>query len=228
MKVLCVSRRVRVRAVRALVLMASIGWCAQGLAADAEARGRIAAERAQARADFVAQERDCRTRFAVTPCVEAARSRQREALGRLRREELLLDDARRRQRVAEHAAEIRRKVSAAQARERKSLAAAPVTPTPTPTASPASEANPRLAAPRVPSRKASPHAAGKRTAPDAAARRRGETQRRARDARNTAEFEARSRAARAHRDEVERRNAERAARGKKARPLPVPAGASTP
>jgi hypothetical protein len=97
-------------------------------------------------------------------------------------------------------------------------------PTPTPTAYPASaaEANQRLAAPRVPSRKASPHTARKRTAPDAAA------QRRAREARNTAEFEARSRAARAHRDDVERRNAERAARGKKARPLPVPAGASTP
>lgn len=228
MKVLCVNRRVGVTAVRALVLMASIGWCAQGLAADGEARERIVAERAQARADFVAQERECQARFAVTRCVDAARSRQRATLGQLRREELLLDDARRRQRAAERVAEIRRKVSAAEARERESLAAPTVTPTPTPTASPVSEANPRLAAPRVPARKASPHAAKKRTTPDAAAQHRGEAQRRAREARNVAEFEARTRAARAHRDEVERRNAERAAQGKKARPLPVPAGASTP
>ncbi len=80
---------------RTLLLMASIGCCLPVWAVDGEAhlRERIAAGRAQAEADFVRRQRECRQHFAVTPCVDAARSHRREVLGRLRLEELAPADA---------------------------------------------------------------------------------------------------------------------------------------
>ncbi|MEO6660674.1 MAG: hypothetical protein ABIN44_10260 [Burkholderiaceae bacterium] len=209
------------------MLIGVLGWCMQSLA-DTDGtleRERIVLERAWVRADFAARERECQARFAVTRCVDTARSQQREALGRLRREELRLDDARRKQRAAERVAGIRSRISADEARERKALAA-PVSASASTSAS-AATSGPKSAprASRVASRKASPRATDP-VATRAAAQRRDDTTRRAREARNAAEFEARRKAARAHRAEIERRNTERAAHGKKAaQPL---AGTSVP
>ena len=218
--------RLAVGSLRVLVLIACLSWSMQSAAANDEVheRERIASERALVHAEFTARQRECQTRFAVTACVDAARSQQREALGRLHREELLLDDARRRQRAAERTAEIRGRVSADEARERKAAPSAPATPAPA-AASSGSKSAPRTHTQRSPSHKARPNTAG-HVAPGAAAQRRDRTERQAREARNAAEFEARAQAARAHRDEVERRNAERAAHGRRAAPLPASAPAS--
>ncbi len=212
---------------RALMLVACLGWSMQGVAKDeTHERERIASERAQVHAEFAARQHECQARFAVTSCVNAARSHRREALDRLRREELLLDEARRRQRAAGRVAEIRDRVSADEARERKALVAPPAPASLAPAAAPS---GPRATA-RAPAQR-SPHPKARagpvdRLTPDAAAQGRDDLLRQAREARHTAEFEARTRAARAHREEVERRNAVRAAQGRRAAPLPASAPAS--
>ena len=178
--------------------------CGGAPAADAQAeRARIRAERAQAEQRYVAAERDCNTRFVVTSCVEAARAQRRDALGRLRNEELVLDQAERRQRAAERAAAIHDK----QAHE-EAPRAAPRTPPPTASAPPSQlllRSHGARAARTEP-----------RLAPEA-------------EARNRAAYESRLREAQAHREAIERRNAERQAKAKKpalALPLPPTAAGS--
>jgi hypothetical protein len=63
-------------------------------------RHRIEAERGQLEARFAAEDAACRERFEVTRCVDEVKARRREALGRLRQQELRLADAERRQRAA--------------------------------------------------------------------------------------------------------------------------------
>ena len=170
------------------------------LAADAPAEHeRILAERAQAEQRYAEAERDCRARFVVTSCVEAARAQRRDALNRLRNEELVLDRAERRQRAAERSAAIHDK-QAHDAAPR----AAPRAPLPTAAAStPPSRLQLR-------SRGARTDRPEPRLSPEA-------------EARNRAAYEARLRQAQEHRAEVERRNAERQAKGKTpSLPLPLP------
>ncbi len=80
-------------------------------------RQRLAAERATIEARFRADEAACRERFVVTPCVDEAKAARREALARLRQQELVLDDADRRQRALNRQRDIadKRALSAAQA-----------------------------------------------------------------------------------------------------------------
>jgi hypothetical protein len=79
-------------------------------AADAAAEhARIRAERAQVQARYADAVRECNRRFVVTSCVEDARAERRQALSRLGNEELVLDQAERRQRAAQRAADIRAK-----------------------------------------------------------------------------------------------------------------------
>ena len=61
--------------------------------ADAAVRERITRERADVQAGFARRQRECAERFAVTACIDAARSEQRAALARLRDQELGLDEA---------------------------------------------------------------------------------------------------------------------------------------
>ena len=63
-------------------------------------RARIASERAAIEAAWVARERECSTRFAVTSCVEEAQRARRAGLAELRRQEIVLDEALRRERAA--------------------------------------------------------------------------------------------------------------------------------
>lgn len=186
---------------------------APGAAPESVERDRIARERADVQATFAKQEADCQTRFVVTPCVDAARKAEREALARLRRQEVLLDEQARRQRAAERTAAIRSSVSADEARRREEAAAASGAAAPVRVEraelvdSPGPAERPRRELPI--------------DAPASAAARQALEQQ------NIERNEAQRRAIQAHRESVEERNAKRAASTKPpAAPLPVPSGAA--
>jgi colicin import membrane protein len=175
-------------------------------ASDQAERDRIQHERGAVQQAYTERERECQTRFSVTACIDAARRDQREALARLRSEQNLLEESQRKQRAADRAAAIRRKVSDQEERDREAVA--PMR----------REAVPRAATASAPLRTA----AGSTPAPASAADRSGA------EARSRARFDARQLEAQAHREAVERRNAQRASTDKPlSAPLPVP-GASTP
>ena len=181
---------------------------------DAAERERIVRERAEVQAAFQREELACQQRFLVTPSVDAARTTERDALARLRREEVLLEEQERNQRAAERTETIRGRISADEERSRKDAAAAASAPPPRPERSDLAETPghappPRreLPAPQPSADPAARAAAAKENAERAAADRR---------------------AAQAHREAIERRNAERATSGKVAAPLPVPSAASSP
>jgi|CXWK01.1.fsa_nt_gi hypothetical protein len=160
-------------------------------------RARIRVERSEAQRRHDAQQRECRTRFVVVRCLDAARAERSETLDRLRREELLIDDEQRKQRAAARFERIRAKQAAV---ESAAAASVPLVVRERPPAASRPTATLRpLPAPRA------------KTEPDPA-----------REASMRAEFEARQRAAAARRAEVEKRNAERTARSKPAAPVPTP------
>ena len=96
----CMAGKALVWALAAGVLL---GLPAPGLAASADSteRERIAAERRAAESRFVGAQADCQTRFMMTECLDTARAERRQALDGLQRRQLVLDDARRRERAAE-------------------------------------------------------------------------------------------------------------------------------
>lgn len=189
-----------------LLGLALLCGAAFGVRADAE-HERIAGERASVNAKLIEQERECAGRFIVAACVADARTNHREALKKLRQQELQLDEGRRRA-----VAEARRKTLADKAQAQQARAS-----------------DPAPDAPRVRVRRATAHV--DRTHSDAATQlpgakasgaSRGEVEQR-----NQEKFEARRREVQAHREVVERRNAQRAASGTVAAPLPL-IGASAP
>ncbi|HZT56214.1 MAG TPA: hypothetical protein VFA35_08315 [Burkholderiaceae bacterium] len=188
-----------------------------GAVADRE-HDRIASDRVAADAKLAAQEHACATRFVVASCVEDARTAHREALNKLRQQELQLDEGRRRAAAEARRNAIAEKAQAQQARASEATNDAPrVRVRRAPAAASAAVDRPDAgAAPHRPS--ASANANGKATAG---------ADRSAVEQRHRESFEARQREAQAHRDAVLRRNAERAAKGKVAAPLP-PGGASAP
>ena len=203
--------------------LAIVAACGTAPTAHAEPEHeRIATERAAANAKLAAQERECASRFIVAACLDDARTAHRVTLARLRQQELVLDEGRRRD-----AAEARRKAIAEKAqvqqarasdappepprvRVRRGSGAASAAEGAVDDAVPAPSAGPRSA-----------HAVAPHKPP--AVKERGPLEQR-----NLKKFEARERAAQAHRDEVARRNAQRAAGGKVAAPLPTPQAASAP
>ena len=96
----CMAGKALVWALAAGMLL---GLPAPGLAASADSteRERIAAERRAAESRFVGAQADCQTRFMMTECLDTARAERRQALDGLQRRQLVLDDARRRERAAE-------------------------------------------------------------------------------------------------------------------------------
>ncbi len=68
---------------------------------DAVERERIRQTRANAQAQFAAQETQCYARFAVNDCLAEVRGHRREVLGDLRRQEISLNDAQRKRRAAD-------------------------------------------------------------------------------------------------------------------------------
>ena len=205
------------RALRLPMLMLGL-VIASGAGADEplpDDRARIARERAAIEATWVARERECVARFVVTSCVEDAQRARRAGLAELRRQEIVLDEAQRRERAAARLESLEKKLRqrpepAPRVREPKAPRSAP---------EPADTAD-RSPARRAP--KASPQAELRRREPVTP------EDRRQGDAARAAAFAERAEAARLRREAVERRNAERATQGKHARPLPLPAGASAP
>jgi colicin import membrane protein len=185
----------------ALLCSAAFGVCA-----DAE-HERIAGERATVNAKLLEQERECATRFIVAACIVDARTDHREALKKLRQQELQLDEGRRRA-----AAEARGKTLAdkALAQQTRASDAAPDAP----------RVRVRRAATHVD--RAEPDAAPQLPAAKASAANHGEVEQR-----NQEKFEARRNEVQAHREATERRNAQRAASGPVAAPL-APGVASAP
>lgn len=76
-------------------------------------RVRIADERGRVEARFAAEEKSCYAKFGVNDCLQEARTRRREILADLRRQEVSLNDADRRRRATERLAEIEQRSSAA-------------------------------------------------------------------------------------------------------------------
>ncbi len=89
-----------------LAALLALPAAAQVPADEANERARITAERSRVEAEFEAGHKACYGRFAVNDCIDAAKSRRREALADLRRQEVSLNDAERRRRAAERLAEI--------------------------------------------------------------------------------------------------------------------------
>jgi colicin import membrane protein len=172
---------------------------------DAE-RARIRDERAQAQRLYEERERTCHERFAVTSCLDAARAQRRETMDRLRHEELVLDNATRKERAAARTTRIREKQIAQDSKPTQLVV------------------RERPDAPPKPAPRALPPSASGVAAPASAVPRISDEQER----RNRAAFEAKQRQAAEHRAEVERRNAERLPKTKPTAPLPVPKSASAP
>ena len=166
---------------------------------DAEAaslRASIEHERAAVEARFKAREAECASRFAMTACIDRAKSDRRQGLAPLDKSLSALDEAQRRRRAAERLQRIEQKTQAAAVDAPKP----PKVPRePPPRATPLEELAPRAGpASGAPSRPEPPK-------PGAAAA-----------------YERRQREAAEHREAVERRNEERAHRRAPAAPLPAP------
>ena len=192
-----------------MALLALFVMADASLAQPSAERARIASERAAAKARLAEQERACREQFVVTACLETARKEERATLARLRRVELVLDDAERREAAARRRQSIQGRSAAKAAQPIEDAASESPQRRDEPRAAPAPH-------PMLPSR---PEPAD--SASDA-------SKRAAAEQRNQAAFDARARAAQAHREEVEKRNAARAASGKVAKPLPAASAASAP
>jgi colicin import membrane protein len=184
--------------------------------AAAQERQRLAAERQAVEARFAAEDADCRQRFMVTDCVDDVRQRRRDALAGLREQELALEDAERRARVAERQRAVARKSAEAASRPASGPISAPIAaPTPFPL-SPLPDLRPPVASSSAP-------AASAAIAADPV-RRNGPDPEAARDAaRRASAAEQRRQDAEAERARIAAREAERAARGKPVAPLPLPA-----
>jgi colicin import membrane protein len=213
------SRPGSVMWIRVTLLSAALGVGACASAADSyDAQSdRIAADRAAANARFADQERDCKSRFIVTSCMDAALNERRTTLNRLHKEQMILDEQRRHDAAAARREEIRSKAEAQDAR------ASDVEP-PAPRERTRSPPQPRSVMPfasDVPKAARAPRL--RPSGVDAAA---STPDQREIEKRNEEKFDANAQAAKAHREEVERRNAERASKGKVAAPLPIPSAAS--
>jgi len=200
------------RPFRWMVLLV-LGLPALGLAASADTteRERIAAERRAAEDRFVRVQADCQTRFMVTECLDAARAERRKTLDGLQTRQLVLDDARRRERAAE-----RLTLQRARAAELAQAASAPLQQQARRPAAGASKPAPAASRPdrSAAAATAAVAASAARQAEAAAAQRR-----------RTA-YDQRQQAAREHQQALEARNARQDAVKAPAAGLPVPGASS--
>jgi len=95
-----------------LLLTARAGaWAATGT--EAAEIDRIRRERQVAEAQYAKAAEACRKEFAVTACLDKARSERRTAMDRLRQAEIVINDERRRVKAAERTDAVARKTRAA-------------------------------------------------------------------------------------------------------------------
>jgi hypothetical protein len=92
----------------AFAFIAHLSWAQESGEALRE-RQRIATQRKAAEDAYTAQEKACYRKFAVTDCLNEARARRRAVISDLRRQEVALNDAQRKQRAADHLEELDRK-----------------------------------------------------------------------------------------------------------------------
>jgi len=197
---------------------------ARAATADDVERQRIAEDRASIEARYAARTRECRDRFIVTSCMDDAKAERRHGLDALRARQLVLDEQRRRERTAERSAELAAKAADDARREQERAARAASAPAPhearpveprrekpaTAGTSPSAGGRDRFGAPM--------DGLGKKSGPSETAE-----QRREREERHRATFEARQQRAEAHRQEAVEQAAEREKAKPAAAPLPVPA-----
>ncbi|MDT7835491.1 hypothetical protein [Aquabacterium sp. OR-4] len=180
---------------------------------DAAERDRIGRERQAVQARFDQAQRDCAGRFQVNACLDGARAERRQALDRLHREQVVLDDARRRTRAAERlqGQQRRQREREAQAALAASAgAAAASAPALRPGSAASAPARARDAAAPAPSTSASASASA--TA--------------ARQVARAAAHQRRKQQAARHAEAVRQRNAEQDARQPPAAGLPIPGGSA--
>ncbi len=170
-----------------------------------ELRAEIGAGRDAAEALYRQQVEECRTRFIVSSCVEAASKQRHDTLKRLDSQRTALDDAEREERAAERREAIAKKQAdeesqrlEAQARERAAEAQR-------------AAAHTHAAAPVA--RETPAHTGKEPPSPE---------ERAAREASARAAYALKQLQAEARRQEAARRNAEHASKTKPAAPLPVP------
>lgn len=201
-------------------------------AAQPDDREAIAKARAEAQARYSDRDRECRTHFIVTSCLEEAKRERRQTLDQLRARQLMADEARRRQRTDERKAELSAK--AAEDAKRDAERAGSATRSTSPAASEIlstdglrSERRPEPVPPSpgqgasASKRSSRPSAPAVAVKPDKAAQ-----AREAREASSRAAFELRQRQAAEHRGEVAERVARQTAEKKPSAPLPVASAAS--
>ena len=216
----------------ATLLASAAGASAAEAGAPASPRDRVRADRAQAEAQYAEAERACRARFAISGCLEAAGAKRREALTRLRRQDVEIDAAERRERAAARRARIEAKTGAAPVSAAAGPAGELLPPEPRRRgASGAAETGASAVGDSVSSgvpatpRKA-PRPAASLHVPKPPRLPRPGVERSAQEAAERAAFERKQQQAAAHRAEVERRNADAAKSGRPAAPLPGPAASA--
>lgn len=178
-----------------LLLLTGVGAMAQDPMAERQAR--IEAERAALAERVERESADCRQRFAVTPCLDEVRRRQRQAQAGLDAEQRTIDETRRAQRLAERQAEVDRKQAEVARRAATSAATAP-----------SAAAAPNAPASRKPTDPAPPRKVPSDAASKAAAR-----------AEAARQLQAEIQADQAR---IRERQVKRAASGKAGQPLPAP------
>ena len=203
----------------------------------ADTDARISAERAVVNARYAEQERECRTRFIVASCIDAAKHERRQALDLLRSRQIVVDDARRRERAETRRSELATKADEDAKREAERAARAASAPDPG-----ASQSGKRLVPvgrPRTPaSGAAATPASGSASGSAARAHPPGQdlglgnhapksaSERASEEEKSRAAFEEKQRRAAEHRDESATQSIRRMSTKNPASPLPVPSAAS--
>lgn len=199
-------------------------------AAASDEKKHIAEARARADADLAAQEAECQTRFAVTPCLLDAREKHRAIVDPLRRDELTIDERERKQRAADRLGHLSRKAvaarEAASAATSATASAPELSDTGIRTSKPALPIRPRLRSEAASEPLATGESASAPSAESPASKpRRAQASKRLSPAPGpyaAQRAEDRVRQAEERKARVLARNAERAAKKPPAAPLPVP------
>jgi hypothetical protein len=196
------------------------GALAQGGEDPAAARERISRQRGEVEAAYKADEKACYQKFAVNDCLNAARSRRREAMADLKRQETSLNDAERKRKGAERQRAIEERAQAQKRVERPEPPAKAAPPAPHPPAGPTIEEKQAERA-RAQERNAAEAAARKRDAQARQQEKAAESARRQAEAASNAERRKKEQAeADEHKASVNKRLAER--NKPPAQPLPAP------
>ncbi|MCE9661222.1 MAG: hypothetical protein K8R60_22055 [Burkholderiales bacterium] len=202
-----------------------------------DSSARISAERTAVNARYAERERECRTRFIVSSCIDEAKRDRRQELDRLRARQIIVDEARRHERAEARRAEVAAKAAEDAKREAERAARAADAPASASSAAARGRLVPVGRARRsagAASGAASDAASGEPARPRSSGDALGlggkppatPAEREAEAARSRAEFEARQRRAAEHRDDAATQAIRRMGAKAPASSLPAPSAAS--